>query len=272
MSTVPPLRTVRRGTPVQAVLPRPLPRFVVRREAGLYAYEKVLSRAGLTPVAGADEAGRGACAGPLVVAAVVLPGGARGRVPELADSKLLTPAARERVYEQVVRRAVSWAAVVVPPGEVDRIGLHVANVQGMRRALARLTVTPAYVLTDGFPIAGLAAPGLAVWKGDRVSASIAAASVVAKVTRDRIMARLHERFPTYDFAGHKGYVTAVHNAALDAQGPCPEHRFSYVNVARRAPGDARIPSRTLLRVAAGEDDSVVELDIADTTSLEEVAR
>jgi len=223
-------------------------RFVVRREGGLWSYERALERAGFTPVAGADEAGRGACAGPLVVAAVVLPTGRRGQVPGLADSKLLTPAARERVYDEVVRRAVSWSVVVVPATEVDRIGLHVCNVEGMRRALARLGVTPAYVLTDGFPIRGLPAPGLAVWKGDRVSASIAAASVVAKVTRDRIMAQLHERWPSYDFLGHKGYVTPVHNAALDRHGPCPEHRFSYVNVARRVPGDERIPARTLVRV------------------------
>ena len=223
-------------------------RFVVRRDAGLWAYERALERAGLTPVAGADEAGRGACAGPLVVAAVVLPTGKRGQVPGLADSKLLTAAARERVYDEVVRRALTWAAVVIPAGEVDRTGLHVCNVAGMRRALAQLSVTPAYVLTDGFPIRGLPAPALAVWKGDRVSASIAAASVVAKVTRDRIMATLHERFPSYDFLGHKGYVTPVHNAALDEHGPCAEHRFSYVNVARRAPGDERIPARTLVRV------------------------
>ncbi len=130
------------------------PRIVVRRDSGLYAYERALRRAGLTPVAGVDEAGRGACAGPLVIAAVVLPEGKRGQVPGLADSKLLTAAARERVYAEVVRRAVSWSAVVVPPGEVDRIGLHVCNVEGMRRALCRLELAPAYVLTDGFPVGG----------------------------------------------------------------------------------------------------------------------
>jgi ribonuclease HII len=255
---------------------RSLPRFVIRREGGLYAYERALARAGLTPVAGADEAGRGACAGPLVVAAVVLPGGSRGQVPGLADSKLLTAAARDRVYDEVVRRADSWAAVIIPAGEVDRVGLHISNVAGMRRALARLTVAPAYVLTDGFPVRGLPAPGLAVWKGDRVTASIAAASVVAKVTRDRIMVGLHERFPSYDFDVHKGYVTPVHNAALDAQGPCPEHRFSYINVARRAPGDPRVPSRTLVRVGnhdgafdVGSDD-VVDVDMVDVRTLEEV--
>ena len=227
---------------------RTVRKFVVRREGGLWAYERALERAGLTPVAGADEAGRGACAGPLVVAAVVLPTGRRGQVPGLADSKLLTAAVRERVYDEVVTRAVTWSVVVIPPGEVDRAGLHVCNVEGMRRALFQLRVEPAYVLTDGFPVRGLPSPGLAVWKGDRVSATVAAASVLAKVTRDRLMAELHERYPAYDFLGHKGYVTPVHNAALDVNGPCPEHRFSYVNVARRAVGDARVPSRTLVRL------------------------
>jgi ribonuclease HII len=207
-----------------------LPGSTVRRDAGLYGYERALARRGLWPVAGADEAGRGACAGPLVVAAVVLPEGKRGQVPGLADSKLLTPLARERVYAQVVRRALAWSVVVIPPQEVDRRGLHVSNVIGMRRAFAQLDVKPAYVLTDGFPVPGLDVPGLAVWKGDRVSGCIAAASVVAKVTRDRIMTALHERFPSYGFDEHKGYVTPEHQHALGRHGPCAEHRFSYVNV------------------------------------------
>jgi ribonuclease HII len=206
------------------------PRPVVRRENGLWAFEKVLQRCGFPQVAGADEAGRGACAGPLVVAAVVLPAGARGQVPGLADSKLLTAAAREAAYDEVVRRALSWSVVVVPSTEVDRCGLHVMNVRAMRQAVGRLDPCPSYVLTDGFPIAGMPAPTLAVWKGDRVAACVAAASVVAKVTRDRIMLELHERWPEYDFASHKGYVTPEHGAALREHGPCPEHRFSYVNV------------------------------------------
>ena len=205
-------------------------RSTIRRDAGLYGYERALARQGLWPVAGADEAGRGACAGPLVVAAAVLPEGKRGQVPGLADSKLLTPAARERVYHQVVRRALAWSAVVVPAAEVDRLGLHVCNVMGMRRALAQLSVAPAYVLTDGFPVPGTDVPGLAVWKGDRVAACIAAASVVAKVTRDRIMVEMHDQWPHYQFDEHKGYVTPEHQAALRAHGPCPQHRFSYVNV------------------------------------------
>jgi ribonuclease HII len=206
------------------------PRPVVRSENGLWAFERVLQRSGFRHVAGADEAGRGACAGPLVVAAVVLPEGKRGEVPGLADSKLLTEAAREAAYEQVIRRALSWSVVVVPSTEVDRCGLHVMNVRAMRQAVARLDPCPSYVLTDGFPIAGMPAPTLAVWKGDRVAACVAAASVVAKVTRDRMMHGLHEQWPEYDFARHKGYITPEHTAALAQHGPCPQHRFSYVNV------------------------------------------
>jgi ribonuclease HII len=203
---------------------------VVRSESGLWAYERVLQRCGFPLVAGADEAGRGACAGPLVVAAVILPPGKRGEVPGLADSKLLTEKAREAAYAQVVRRALAWSVVVVPPQEVDRCGLHVMNVRAMRQAVGRLDPCPSYALTDGFPVAGMPVPTLAVWKGDRVAACVAAASVVAKVTRDRIMIELDARYPSYGFAVHKGYVVPEHRAALRAHGPCAEHRFSYVNV------------------------------------------
>nr|WP_218849465.1 ribonuclease HII [Nocardioides perillae] len=206
----------------------------VRRDAGLYGYERALRRTGLDPVAGVDEAGRGACAGPLVAAAVVLPAGKAGVVPGLADSKLLTERARERCYEQVVRRAAAWSVVVVGPEECDRLGMHVANVEALRRAVALLDVRPAYVLTDGFPVDGLGVPGLAVWKGDRVAACIAAASVVAKVTRDRIMAELHGQWPAYDFAVHKGYTTDLHQEALLRHGPSPVHRWRFVNVRRAA--------------------------------------
>ncbi len=207
-------------------------RAVIRRDAGLWAFEGALRRRGFERIAGADEAGRGACAGPLVVAACTLPDGRRGVVPGLADSKLLTPLVRERVYDEVVARALTWSVVIIPPGEVDRRGLHVTNLEGMRRALAALDPGPSYALTDGFGVDGLGVPGLAVWKGDRVAACVAAASVIAKVTRDRLMTELHERYPQYDFATHKGYVTPGHAEALTLHGPCPEHRYSYVNVAR----------------------------------------
>ncbi|MBO4141254.1 ribonuclease HII [Micromonospora tulbaghiae] len=217
------------------------PRTVVRRDGGLYALERALQRRGFRHVAGADEAGRGACAGPLVAAAAILPEGRRGEIDELADSKLLTPAARERVYDEVVARALAYAVVVIPAEEVDARGLHVCNLAAMRRALASLTTRPEYVLTDGFGVDGLDVPGLAVWKGDRVAACVAAASVLAKVTRDRIMVELDGRFPGYGFAEHKGYITAEHSAALRTLGPCREHRFSYVNVATVSGRDGRPP-------------------------------
>ncbi|MFY1690724.1 ribonuclease HII [Plantactinospora sp. WMMB782] len=207
------------------------PRTVIRREGGIYAMERALRRRGFPHVAGADEAGRGACAGPLVAAAAVLPEGRRGEIDGLTDSKLLTPAARERIYAEVVARALAYAVVVIPAAEVDARGLHVCNLAAMRRALASLAVVPDYVLTDGFGVDGLGVPGLAVWKGDQVAACVAAASVLAKVTRDRIMVELEDQHPGYGFAEHKGYITAEHSAALERHGPCPEHRFSYVNVA-----------------------------------------
>src|SRR6185295_6394238 len=123
------------------------------------------------------------------------------------------------------------AVVIIPPGDIDARGLHVCNLAGMRRALASLPLVPEYVLTDGFPVDGLATPGLAIWKGDQVAACVAAASVVAKVTRDRIMRAMHGSWPAYGFDEHKGYVTPEHSAALKRHGPCEEHRFSYVNVA-----------------------------------------
>jgi ribonuclease HII len=235
----------------------------VRRDAGLYGYERALRRAGLAPIAGVDEAGRGACAGPLVAAAAILPEGKAGIVPGLADSKLLTAKARERCYLQVVRRALAWSVVIIPPGECDRLGMHVANVEALRRSLARLDQRPAYVLTDGFPVDGLEVPGLAMWKGDRVAACISAASVIAKVTRDRIMCELHEQFPSYDFATHKGYCTSEHTEALEEHGPSPVHRMRFVNV-RRAAGITDPPPFSL--------EPQLELWDPEDTELQEVLR
>ncbi|HEY1323492.1 MAG TPA: ribonuclease HII [Streptosporangiaceae bacterium] len=206
------------------------PGYTPRRTGGLTAYERALARAGLTPVAGIDEAGRGACAGPLVVAAVCLDPARLPGITGIADSKALSPAAREDAYAEVMTAALAWHAVVIPPQQIDRLGLHVCNISGMRRALAGLACRPAYVLTDGFPVRGLGVPALAMWKGDEVAACVAAASVVAKVTRDRLMCELHTRFPVYGFDEHKGYSTRSHMRMLGQHGPCPEHRYSFVNV------------------------------------------
>jgi ribonuclease HII len=208
------------------------PRFVVRRDGPLGGYESALARAGFEYVAGADEAGRGACAGPLVVAACILPPGRRGRIDGLDDSKLLTAPTRERLYTQVTRRAVAYSIVVISAAEIDSYGLHVANLAGMRRALGTLAPAPHYALTDGFPVRGLGIPSTAVWKGDATVACVAAASILAKVTRDAIMTDMHDEWPQYGFASHKGYITTSHSTALSSLGPCPQHRRRYVNVRR----------------------------------------
>lgn len=209
-----------------------MPRGVaIRSDAGIYGYERALARAGFSPVAGADEAGRGACAGPLVAAAVILRPGASGRIPGLSDSKLLTEKARDRVRLEIEKRALSYAWVAIPPGEVDRLGLHHANIEALRRAVARLDVAPSYVLSDGFRVDGLPCPSLAMWKGDQVAACVAAASVLAKTVRDAMMTELAQHHPVYGFEVHKGYSTPAHQAALTEHGPCPEHRFTYANVA-----------------------------------------
>jgi ribonuclease HII len=221
-----------------SVLPRGA---TVRRDAGLYGYERALRRHGIEPIAGVDEAGRGACAGPLVAGAAILPPGRAGIIPGLADSKLLTEKARERCYDYILQRALAWSVVAIPHDECDRLGMHVANVEALRRAVALLDLAPSYVLTDGFGVDGLGVPGLAVWKGDRVAACIAAASVIAKVTRDRMMCDLDREWPEYDFKTHKGYITDAHTAALAEHGPSPVHRMRFVNVRRAAGLETWVP-------------------------------
>ncbi|MET0136229.1 MAG: ribonuclease HII [Kibdelosporangium sp.] len=227
------------------------PRVPVRRDGGTWVIQSTLERRGLGPVVGVDEAGRGACAGPLVVASCVLKPNDAARFEELTDSKLLTPAARDRMFDLVRARAVDYSVVVIPPDEVDARGVHRANVDGMRRSVARLALEPGYVLTDGFRITGFTAPSLAVIKGDLAVACIAAASVLAKVTRDRIMGELHDELPVYGFDEHKGYITGRHHEALGEHGPSAVHRWSYSNVASAGiKHGLRPPRRVALSVAA----------------------
>jgi ribonuclease HII len=226
--------------------------YTPRRDVGLSAYERVLGRAGLAPVAGIDEAGRGPCAGPLVVAAVILRPSRIAKLTELADSKALTAKQRNVAYRQIMDAALDWSVITIPAGEIDRLGLHVCNVAGMRRALAGLSCSPGYVLTDGFPVRGLPAPALAMWKGDQVAACVAAASVIAKVTRDAMMCDLDKVYPHYGFARHKGYSTRSHMRALDEHGPCPEHRMSFVNVRGRIPAEPGTSPDDLLEVGLAE--------------------
>ena len=205
---------------------------MIRLGRGAYGYERALVRAGLGPVAGADEAGRGACAGPLVAAAVILD--PERPIAGLDDSKALAEATRERLHDLIMRRAVAVAVAIVEADECDRLGMHQADLQGLRRAVGRLDVAPNFVLTDGFAVDGLGVPGLAVWKGDKVAACVSAASIVAKVTRDRIMVAHDATYPSYGFAIHKGYCTSLHQAALDEHCPSEIHRWCFDNVARTA--------------------------------------
>ena len=193
--------------------------------------EQLLTNAGIAPIAGVDEAGRGACAGPLVIASVVLHDPFAAELAVVRDSKEIAENKRDAVFDLIHNVAASVSVIIVPAAEVDARGVHAANLDGMRRAVQGLSVEPAYVLTDGYAIEGLGVPNLAVWKGDQVVVSISAASVIAKVTRDRIMREMDSEFPHYGFAGHKGYITAAHTKALNEHGPCVQHRISFANVA-----------------------------------------
>jgi ribonuclease HII len=210
------------------------PRTVIRKSSGLRTLESALYRSGLGPVAGVDEVGRGACAGPLVVAACVLGPNRLESLSALDDSKKLTEKERERLFPLIRRYALAFHVVFIPSVEVDRRGVHVANIEGMRRAIAGLSLRPGYVLSDGFRVPGLPAPSLPVVGGDAAAACIAAASVLAKVSRDRLMVKMEAEHPGYGFAEHKGYSTPAHGAALARLGPCSQHRYSFINVRRVA--------------------------------------
>jgi ribonuclease HII len=193
--------------------------------------EEKLIAAGMSTIAGVDEAGRGACAGPLVVAATILKDPKSVALEEVRDSKELTAQKREELFDLVISESMSYAIIEISPTEIDSIGLHKSNLEGMRRAIHALKTEPQYILTDGYRIDGLSAPSLAVWKGDQVAITISAASILAKVHRDRIMDKLDEQYPGYGFAAHKGYVTRSHEKSLSELGVSEVHRRSYANIA-----------------------------------------
>lgn len=196
--------------------------------------EASLRASGVLLIAGVDEAGRGPCAGPLVVAAVILRGADSLALRSVKDSKALNARVREELFELIIREALCYSIIEISSMEIDQVGLHKSNLAGMRRAINALSLTPDYVLTDGYPIEGLAIPNLAVWKGDQVALSISAASILAKVYRDRIMRELDLKYPGYGFAQHKGYVTAAHTEALHELGVTEIHRTSFANIASLA--------------------------------------
>ncbi len=193
--------------------------------------EKQLLAAGITKIAGVDEAGRGPCAGPLVIASLILKDPQSDLLSEIRDSKELTPAKRERLFDVVIEQSLSYSIIEVSVDEIDSLGLHKCNIEGMRRAINALEIEPEYVLTDGYAIPGLVTPNLAVWKGDQVAISISAASILAKVYRDRIMVDLDKKYPGYGLAGHKGYITKSHTDAIKELGVLPIHRKSFANIA-----------------------------------------
>jgi len=192
-----------------------------------WAYEKQAWSDGHTRVAGLDEAGRGPLAGPVVAAAVILPPGID--VTGLNDSKVMTAPAREKAFGRIVSEAAVGVGIVGPE-IIDEINILRATHEAMKAALGNLDAAFDFVLVDGLPVPGLPAESLSIVKGDSKSVSIMAASIVAKVTRDRIMIELDREYPQYGFASHKGYCTSRHLAAIRRCGPCPCHRRSFAGV------------------------------------------
>lgn len=191
------------------------------------ALENALRRDGYGRIAGTDEVGRGCLAGPVVAAAVVLD--PARHIPGLADSKLLTAAARERLHDLILERALAWAIGSASPSEIDQLNIHRASLEAMRRAILALAPPPDLVIVDAFTVPDLPCPQRAVAKGDQRASAIAAASIVAKVVRDRQMQRFDEDDPRYGYTRHKGYATAEHRAAIRAFGPSALHRRSFLS-------------------------------------------
>ncbi|GBC59458.1 ribonuclease HII [Desulfonema ishimotonii] len=193
------------------------------------AFEKKAVEKGFSIIAGVDEAGRGPLAGPVVSAAVILPDSFSD--PDIDDSKKLSPKKRERLFDTIRAHALSVGVSIVGPDEIDRINIFQASLRTMLLAVRQLTPQPDYLLVDGkFPIPALGIPQEPIIKGDSLSLSIASASIIAKVTRDRLMADYDAAWPQYGFAQHKGYPTKAHREAIREFGPCPIHRRSFKGV------------------------------------------
>jgi ribonuclease HII len=197
----------------------------VARVPATRALENSLRRVGFNYVAGTDEVGRGCLAGPVVAGAVVLH--PDRRIPGVRDSKLVPPAERDALYEEILARAVTWAVAAADPREIDRINIHQASLRAMQRAILALCPLPDVVLVDAFRVPDLPMPQRGVLHGDRRCAAIAAASIVAKVTRDRMMQALHDEDPRYGFDRHKGYATSDHLDAVARFGYSDAHRRSF---------------------------------------------
>ncbi len=191
-------------------------------------YERYAYQQGATAVAGLDEAGRGCLAGPVVAAAVILP--RDWMHAEINDSKQLTPHQRERLFAVIQEHALSIGVGMAAADIVDRINVLQATHVAMKEAVANLPIPPDYLLLDAVKLSKMPMPQCSIIKGDSLSLSIAAASIIAKVTRDRLMKEYDRQFPSYGFAGHKGYGTQQHRNAIKAHGPCPIHRVTFRGV------------------------------------------
>ena len=207
---------------------------------GLWRAERELRNQGFLRIAGVDEAGRGSIAGPVVAAAAIFDGSCR--LPGLADSKLVKPADRERLFDLIHRKAVSVGVGIADARMVDRLNVLKATHFAMSEAIRQLEPRPDLLIVDGRGLPGAALPQRAIVGGDRTCASIAAASIVAKVVRDRMMVELDEMYPGYAFGRHKGYGTREHLARLMELGPCPQHRRSFAPVAATRQGRLSLES------------------------------
>ncbi len=189
-----------------------------------YKHERALLAQGYAQIVGVDEAGAGALAGPVVAAAVVLPLGAE--IELVRDSKTLTERQRDIAYDKIIETAVAWAVGGASSREIDAMNIRQATYLAMRRAVGQVNQAD-FALVDAWTVPGLSVEQLGIIKGDREVTSIAAASIIAKVTRDRMMRAYHDQYPHYGFDGHKGYGTKAHRDAIDRHGPCAIHRHSY---------------------------------------------
>lgn len=207
-----------------------------------FQYERELLAQGFSMIVGVDEAGSGSLAGPLVAGAAVV--SVDSRMAGLRDSKLMTPTMRDEMYAEIIEGATAWAFGAVSVEEIAALGLRPANLLAMRRAVEGIAGAD-YALVDAWTIPGLAIPQRGIVHGDRLVKSIAAASIVAKVTRDRMMVELSKRFPEYGFEVHKGYATKAHLAAINRYGPCEVHRdFSPVREARDRLVGTKVPGKS----------------------------
>lgn len=191
--------------------------------------EASLRAAGFTLIAGVDEAGRGAYAGPIVIAAVILD--PDNPLEEVGDSKSFSERKRAEIAAAIKERALAYSIIAIEADEIDKKGLQPSNIGGMRRAITALEVKPDYIITDGYHVHGLEIPSIAMWRGDSVSDSVGAASILAKNYRDEVMIKWDKSYPDYGFAVHKGYGTAAHQEALERFGILPIHRKSFAPVA-----------------------------------------